>query len=46
MSKPDVPEHMHLLTKEILTELFRKAECTRLRFDGVNGHLFIIAAIG
>ena len=43
-SKPDNnPEHIHLLTKEKLTGLFAEAGCTRLRFDGVNGHLIMIA---
>lgn len=46
-SKPDNnPEHIHLLTKDILTDLFHKAGCTRLHFDGVEGHLFLVAAIG
>lgn len=39
------PEHIHLLTKQVLTELFERAGCTRLRFDGVNGHLFMAATI-
>ena len=43
-SKPDDnPEHIHLLTKDILTDLFTRAGCTDLRFDGVNGHLFMTA---
>lgn len=43
-NKPDNnPEHIHLLTKKILTDLFSSAGCTRLRFDGVNGHLFMVA---
>jgi len=43
-SKPDDnPEHIHLLTKDVLTELFANAGCTRLQFDGVNGHLFMTA---
>lgn len=43
-SKPDDnPEHIHLLTKEKLTELFANAGCTRLHFGGVNGHLIMIA---
>lgn len=43
-SKPDDnPEHIHLLTRERLTELFAAAGCTRLQFDGVNGHLFMTA---
>lgn len=45
-SKPDDnPEHIHLLTKDILTELFRNAGCTKLHFGGVNGHLIMMAAI-
>lgn len=45
-SKPDNnPEHIHLLTKEILTDLFKRAGCTKLHFDGVEGHLFLVAAI-
>ena len=39
------PEHIHLLTKEKLTALFRDAGVTRLRFEGVPGHLFMIASI-
>lgn len=43
-SKPDKnPEHIHLLTKDRLTEMFRAAGCTRLHFDGVEGHLFLAA---
>lgn len=46
-SKPDNnPEHIHLLTKDKLTAMFAAAGCTRLRFDGVNGHLFMVATIG
>lgn len=45
-SKPDNnPEHIHLLTKERLTGLFRNAGCTRLHFDGVRGHMFMAAAV-
>ena len=45
-SKPDDnPEHIHLLTRERLTELFEAAGCARLQFDGVNGHLFMTARI-
>lgn len=45
-SKPDDnPEHIHLLTKDVLTDLFNKAGCTKLHFDGVEGHLFLVAAI-
>lgn len=46
-SKPDDnPEHIHLLTKDALTELFTNAGCTKLHFSGVNGHLFLVAAKG
>lgn len=45
-SKPDSnPEHIHLLTKDRLTRMFSDAGCTRLHFDGVEGHLFMVAAI-
>lgn len=45
-SKPDNnPEHIHLLTKEKLTALFTQSGCARLRFDGVNGHLIMVATI-
>ncbi len=43
-SKPDDnPEHIHLLTKDKLTQLFSAAGCTKLHFDGVEGHLFMAA---
>ena len=41
----DNPEHIHLLTKDILTKLFAEAGCTRLHFGGVNGHLIMMATI-
>lgn len=45
-SKPDDnPEHIHLLSKDILTELFRSAGCTKLHFGGVNGHLILMATV-
>lgn len=45
-SEPDNnPEHIHLLTKNQLTELFRNAGCTRLQFDAVPGHLFAVASM-
>jgi len=45
-SKPDDnPEHIHLLTKEKLTQLFNAAGCTKLHFDGVEGHLFMVASV-
>lgn len=46
-SKPDDnPDHIHLLTKDILTELFTSAGCSKLHFSGVNGHLIMMATIG
>ena len=46
-SKPDNnPEHIHLLTKELLTEYFTKAGCRQLKFGGVLNHLTLIAAVG
>ena len=43
-SKPDDnPEHIHLFTKDSLSALFAAAGCESLRFDGVPGHLFLIA---
>ena len=45
-SKPDNnPEHIHLLTKDKLSQMFSAAGCTRLHFDGVEGHLFMAAAL-
>lgn len=45
-SRPDNnPEHIHLLTKPVLTELFRNAGCDRLRFSGVPGHLILVASV-
>jgi len=41
----DNPEHIHLLTKDILTKLFAEAGCTKLHFGGVNGHLIMMARI-
>lgn len=44
-SQPDNnPEHIHLLTRDILTNQFTRAGCTKLHFDGVNGHLILVAA--
>lgn len=39
------PEHIHLLTKNLLTEYFNECGVTKLHFDGVNGHLIMIATI-
>lgn len=45
-SKPgNNPEHIHLLTKPVLTQLFTAAGCTRLHFDGGNGRLILVAAV-
>lgn len=44
LTRPDDdPEHVHLLTREVLTRLFHEAGCKRLCFDEVNGHLLLIA---
>ena len=46
-SKPDNnPGHIHLLTKPVLAQLFHQAGCDRLHFDGVAGHLVLVATIG
>ena len=46
-SKPDDnPEHIHLLTKPVLSALFQDAGCGDLRFDGVPGHLLLTAKTG
>ncbi len=37
------PEHIHLLTRERLGELFGAAGCGRLNFGGVPGHTFMVA---
>lgn len=42
----DNPEHIHLLTKQKLTEHFHACGIRKLSFDGVPGHLFMIAKIG
>ena len=42
----DNPEHIHLLTKERLTAAFTAEGVTRLSFQGVSGHLILIASIG
>lgn len=41
----DNPEHIHLLTKERLTEYFHTCGVKKLSFDGVPGHLFMIARV-
>lgn len=42
----DNPEHIHLLTKDKLTEYFNQAGVTKLSFNRVPGHLFMIAKVG
>lgn len=43
-SQPDDnPEHIHLLTRDILADQFTRAGCSKLHFDGVNGHLILVA---
>ena len=45
-SKPDDnPEHIHLLTQDVLTDLFKQAGCEKLRFSGVPGHLVLVASV-
>ena len=41
----DNPEHIHLLTKEKLTSYFNACGVKKLSFDGVPGHLFMIAKL-
>ena len=41
----DNPEHIHLLTKERLTACFNACGVKRLSFDGVTGHLIMIAGL-
>ncbi len=42
----DNPEHIHLLTKDILTSMFHDCGVNNLKFGGVNGHLFLVAKKG
>jgi len=45
-SKPDNnPEHIHLFTKDSLTDIFMRAGAKKLHFDGVPGHIFMTAAV-
>ncbi len=45
-SKEDTnPEHIHLLTKAVLTEHFNACNVKKLSFDSVPGHLFMLARI-
>ena len=46
-NKPDDnPEHIHLLTKPVLTGLFEDAGCADLKFGAVPGHLILFAKKG
>lgn len=43
-SKPDDnPEHIHLFTKDMLSDMFLKAGCSKVKFDSVLNHLFMVA---
>lgn len=42
----DNPEHIRLMNKSMLTGLFHNGGCDNLRFDGVPGHLFMVAKLG
>ena len=41
--RDDNPEHIHLLSKGRLSELFSAAGCGKLNFGGVPGHTFMVA---
>ena len=41
----DNPTHIHFLNKPKLEALFKNAGCQRIRFDGVPGHLILIASL-
>ena len=41
--RDDNPEHIHLLSRERLRELFGDAGCVKLNFGGVPGHTFMVA---
>lgn len=43
-SKPDDnPEHIHLFTKDMLSDMFLTAGCSKVKFDSLLNHLFMIA---
>jgi 2-polyprenyl-3-methyl-5-hydroxy-6-metoxy-1,4-benzoquinol methylase len=45
-SKPDDnPEHIHLLTQDVLTKYFNELGVNKLSFEQVQEHLFMIAKI-
>jgi len=39
----DNPEHLHLLTRDLLTNAFEQSGCTSLKFDSVLNHLVLVA---
>ena len=39
----DNPEHIHLFTKDMLSDMFLKAGCSKVKFDSVLNHLFMVA---
>lgn len=39
------PEHIHLLTKNRLTEIFSAAGCSKFHFDGVTGHIVLTVTL-
>ena len=41
----DNPEHIHLLSREVLTKYFNELGVNRLSFEQVQEHLFMIARI-
>ena len=41
--KDSNPEHIHFLTKDILSKYFNECGVYNLKFSGVNGHLVLIA---
>ena len=41
--KDNNPEHIHFLTKDILSKYFNECGVYNLKFSGVNGHLVLIA---
>jgi len=41
----DNPAHIHFLTRPKLEALFHEAGCRRIQFDGVPGHLIVIAVL-
>ena len=44
-NKDDNPEHIHLFTEETLRSYFSEAGVTRIKFDRVPCHIFMIARL-